>query len=781
MTRASAIKFFKAITLIGVYGGLLVPPMFIPVVIFPFVFSKLIFLQVLIGITFPAYVALAWMEPAYRPKKHILTWALLWYFAAVALSVVFAVDPMRAWWGNQERMNGLFTLLHFLAWFLMITGVIRTWDEWKKLLRFEVCIAGFMAVVAMLQKLNPSLLMFPAGPRVGGLVDNPIYMAAYQIFNLFFLALLWWKETSKGWKWAYGFIAALATIAFFLAQSRGALVGLAVGLVAFTFYVGVFSTNKKHKLAVLGGLVAMGLGYGGLFLAKDVPFIKASPLYRLVDFQASITTRLIAWDIAWKGFKERPLTGWGFDNFHIIFNQHYNPQSLRFGQYETWFDRAHNTVLDVMSMTGLFGLIGFVAIYLAIFYSSWRAYKKGWIDLPIAALLFSLPIAYFVQNLFVFDHPAGFTMSYLLFALVVGATHKDFVGEKSKEEAKEEVAGRREAPWIAYGALSAVMVFVVWAYSYTPFKISTIALKSNGIISSNPQMGINLAKEARNYGWTPYLDEQSFLLSRNLISIAGAQPAAVKSPIWQEGYQLAKEISLEEIARHSANTHPRFILARLAQEAFVGTPAEGQVSLEQYQEAIKLSPKRQQLHFSVARLYLMAGRVDEAATVLKNVTEFDPEAGEPFWNYGLTLLFDKKDIEGGVAALMQSQTATYPYRFQSGRELIVLTDAIIQSGNQQVFDRFVAQLSNTDYFPRLSATEYGQIAARFHQENRLEMRDAFLEAAKAIDPNTLAEYTRILTAPAATTTTQAPATAPAAVSTTPTQPVASGTYRGPRN
>ncbi|MCA9391476.1 MAG: O-antigen ligase family protein, partial [Candidatus Magasanikbacteria bacterium] len=516
------------------------------------------------------------------------------------------------------------------------------------------------------------------------------------------------------------------------------------------------------------------------YVARDVPFIKASPLYRLVDFQATITTRLIAWDIAWKGFKERPLTGWGFDNFHIIFNQHYNPQSLRFGQYETWFDRAHNTVLDVMSMTGLFGLIGFIAIYITIFYSSWRAYKKGWIDLPIAAMLFSLPIAYFVQNLFVFDHPAGFTMSYLLFALVVGATQKDFVGEKSKEEVKEEAEGRHEAPWIAYGAISLAALFIVWAYSITPFNISRIALRSNGLISSNPQMGIDLAKQARDYGWTPYVDEQSFLLSRNLISIAGAQPSAVQSPIWKDGYQLAKELSLEEISRHPKNTHPRFILARLAQEAFVGDAPEGQVSLDQYKEAIKLSPQRQQLHFSLARLYLMAGRVDDALAILKDVTTFDPDAGEPFWNYGLSLLFDKKDVDGGVAAIMQSQTAAYPYRFTNARELTVLTDALIVSNDQAVFDRFIRELANTDYFPRLTATEYGQIAVRLHQANKIEWRDAFLQAASEIDQNTMAEYTTILTTPAATTTTEAAAT-PANTSVTSTSQVATGTYKGPRN
>src|SRR5690242_9041822 len=102
MTRANAIKLFKGISLIGIYGGLLVPLMFIPIVIFPFVFSKMIYFQILIGLTFPAYLALAWMEPEYRPAfKHQLYLAVAAYFGALLISVIFAVDPARAWWGNQ--------------------------------------------------------------------------------------------------------------------------------------------------------------------------------------------------------------------------------------------------------------------------------------------------------------------------------------------------------------------------------------------------------------------------------------------------------------------------------------------------------------------------------------------------------------------------------------------------------------------------------------------------------------------------------------------------------
>jgi len=430
MKRPQAINIFKNISYVGIYGGLLLPLVFIPTVIFPFVFSKLIFFQIIVGITFPAYIALAWMEPKFRPKKHILYFGILAYFIAIALSVVFAADPFRAWWGNQERMNGLFSLLHFLAWFTMAIGVLKNWTDWRRLLNYQIALSGIMAIVAIMQKINPNLLLFPAGDRVGGLLDNPIYMAAYQIFNLFFLALLAWKVRDRRWWWFYGVVGVLDVIAFFLTQSRGGLFGLGVGMIVFTLFLGLFHKKKKVKVALFSAIALLFVIYGTMFAFRGTDFIHNSPFKRYVNIGTSLTTRSIAWDIAWNGFLEKPITGWGFDNFHILFNEKYNPESLRFGQYETWFDRAHNTVLDVLSMTGLVGFLTFAFIYVAIFYSVIRAYKKEWIDLPIAAILFSLPVAYFFQNLLVFDHPAGFSMSFLLYGLIVAATSGEFVGMK---------------------------------------------------------------------------------------------------------------------------------------------------------------------------------------------------------------------------------------------------------------------------------------------------------------------------------------------------------------
>ncbi len=732
MNRTQAIKFFKAICFLGIYGGLLLPLMFIPVVIFPFVFSKLIFFQVLVGMTFPAYLALAWMEPSYRPKKHVLYFAILAYFVAIALSVVFAVDPSRAWWGNQERMNGLFSVIHFFVWMTMAVGLVKSWDQWKKLLHFQVFLSAIMAIVAILQRLNPNLLLFPAGERVGGLLDNPIYMAAYQIFNFFFLALLYWKNAHRNWRISYGIILGVDIIAFILAQSRGALVGLAAGMVAFALYVALFTHNKKLRYGVLGFALFSFLGYGVMYLNRGLAFIQHSPLARLFDFSSTVTTRLIAWKIAWNGFLERPLTGWGFDNFHILFNLKFNPLSLRFGSYETWFDRAHNTVLDVLSMTGIFGFLTFVGIYVAIFYSTMHAYRKKWIDLPIAAILFSLPVAYFVQNLFVFDHPAGFSMSFLLFALIIAATKGEFIGEKEAIAERHKEVGSMQAPWTGYIVLTLIMGFIVMRTSVNPFLISKKSLEANAYFNVNPQVSYKLALEA-SQTWTPYLDEQSFLLSRNMISLLSSGTAQ-QVPNWKDLYELAKKLSLEEIDRHPRNTHPRFILARLEQEAMTLISSESQESERMYKSAIETSPKRQQLHYGLARLYLLSGNVEPALDVFRSVIDFDPDFGEGYWNLGITSIYDKNELAAGAENIRKALNATYPYVLQSPRELVVVADSLMIRQDDEGMKMFISKLG-TEY-PVANGPIYAQLIYKLQSTKKDELAQLMLVAATAIDPTT---------------------------------------------
>lgn len=738
MTRPQAVKLFKTISYVGIYGGLLMPLVFIPVVIFPFVFSKLIVFQILIGLTFPAYLALAWMEPRFRPPRALLYYAIIAYFVALGLSVVFSVDPLRSWWGNQERMNGLFTLLHFFAWLTMAVGVIKTWDGWKRLLNYEIVLSVFMAAVSLLQLVKKDLLLFEASGRVGGLLDNPIYMGAYQIFNLSFLALLFMKTRSRLARLLYVAAAIVDMAAFAVTESRGALVGLAAVIGSFALYYAFFTKNRKARWGILSGAGAFFAAYGVAYLFRDSAFIMGNGiLSRLTHFSAASETRLIAWSIAWKGFLERPITGWGLDAFHVLFNLHYNPRSLEFGQYETWFDRAHNTVFDVLSMTGILGFVTFFAIFALLFYSVWRAQKKQWIDLPIAAVLVALPIGYFLQNLFVFDHPAAFSMSYLLFAFVIAATQKGFMD--SAPPPPPETAKTRPASWTLFVIAQLVLLLIVWRYSVLPFRASLLTIQANKVFSVQLDEAWNLVQEAGKLP-TPYLDEQTYLFSRDFSALVPGGRIA-QAPFWRDMYAHLKQLNEREIARHPRNTNLHFVYARFLQDTVTGMPSqfspeeqseELALSEQEFRRAIETSPKRQQLFYSLARFYSVIGQPQQAHDELARALAFNPNVGESWWYKGMIAWFDLGNVEEGMQSVVQAMNAKASYGLQQARDAGFVATAASALGDQELLKRLLTILPS---LPGGSVDLYLDIARAYERSGLMEERNLILNAVEQADPS----------------------------------------------
>ena len=738
MNRQTAIKVLKTIVYIGIYGGLLMPLMFVPVVIFPFVFSKLIYFQILIGLTFPAYLALAWAEPQYRLRKSFLYTALSAYFIALFLSVIFAADPARAWWGNQERMNGLFTLLHLFVWLTMTISMFKTWKDWQYLLNYQVILGAIMAVVALLQKPYPKLLLFPAADRVGGLLDNPIYQGGYQIFILFFIALLWFKTKSNIWRVWYVFAFIASAMAMFAAGSRGPFMGLLFGIILSAVAVAIMHENKKIKYGVVGAVVLSAILYVGVvtvgvntnaFHAFENRFPTAS---RIFELSVGTQGRFIAWKIAGQGFLERPLTGWGLDNFHILFNEQYNPNSLRSGYYETWFDRAHNTVMDVISMTGIIGLLTFFAVWVAIYYTVINARRKKRIDIPTTAVLIGLPAAYFLQNLFVFDHPAAFSMSYLLYAFVICIGFAGFSGDKDTKSESRSDKKSHNIPWVSFGVVQIFFLFIVIYASYIPAKASALTIKFNEYFSAGQfDTAYEYAEQASSMN-TPYLSDQTYLYAKDMMALADMGKLSVW-PKSEEMIKITEDVNERLLATHGNNAHPRFIYASFLQS--MGRALQSQEyydkAEQQLKEAIKLSPKRQQLYFSYGRLLIEEGRLDEAMQKFMQAASFDEQVGESWWYVAVSYEFDQQNPEEAAKYYKKAYEAEYPYGFRSAQEAWFTAKAYERLGEPEGVKKIIASLPN---LPAAPAGVYIQIAAVADRMGLLEERDLILGAVFKLDP-----------------------------------------------
>ena len=65
----------------------------------------------------------------------------------------------------------------------------------------------------------------------------------------------------------------------------------------------------------------------------------------------------MTWNSAWQGFKEKPILGYGNENFYVVFNKYFNPEIYRHAGSRIWFDRAHNIFIDHLITGGIIGLL----------------------------------------------------------------------------------------------------------------------------------------------------------------------------------------------------------------------------------------------------------------------------------------------------------------------------------------------------------------------------------------------------------------------------------------
>ena len=197
-----------------------------------------------------------------------------------------------------------------------------------------------------------------------------------------------------------------------------------------------FVRIKKMRLYILG-LAAVGiLVFGGLFMYRDTAVVKTLPGSRLLKISLNETTaqqRIRTWKSAWKGFKERPILGWGPENFPIVFDRHfdtwhYNANPEEGTGSETWFDRAHNVLFEYLSTAGLLGLISYLSIFTALGWSILLLVKRKRQTYAQEILLVGIAAAYLGQGLLLFDVLPIFINFVAVLALVTSLlihSHKD--------------------------------------------------------------------------------------------------------------------------------------------------------------------------------------------------------------------------------------------------------------------------------------------------------------------------------------------------------------------
>lgn len=348
------------------------------------------------------------------------------------LASVFAFDPLAAFWSNYERQEGGFQMIHYWLFFILMTVLFKRDDEWFKIFWISIFsaigmifygilsaafVSGFFGPYADLisQTSTPGLLeaLLNKNIRFQGSLGNPAYVAPYLMFIIFYCLFLWLRQKPEfNLKSLFYILLALFFGLFFvLSQTRGAFLGIVAGVFIFFIFL-IFINPKLRKVGIIGLIILFLIG-GLIFYFKDSNLIKNLPGSRFLQINfkdRTAQTRFWTWQSAWQGFKDRPILGWGPENFPVVFDKyfnihHFNPQE---GGSETWFDRAHSVIFDYLAETGILGLLSYLAIFIVLIILFFRYLKnKNLKNIKIndmqLSLILAMTFGYFVQNLIIFE------------------------------------------------------------------------------------------------------------------------------------------------------------------------------------------------------------------------------------------------------------------------------------------------------------------------------------------------------------------------------------------
>lgn len=423
---------------------------------FPFTVGKYIWFRTsidlallffLIGVfKYPSQETKSYLESFKKVFKSPIGIAVSIFVLMFLLAGIFGVNLTNSFWSGFERGNGGFQMLHYYVLFLLLATIFSEEGQWIKLFNFSIVaatlvviyglLAGFSFFQAKMVFLGP---VFGLGERFFGAIGNPAYLATYLIFIIFYALYVFFTKYRQK-PLSFGGITIFISIiiffgAFLAAATRGAVLGFIAAIVAFLLYL-IFSAKKFRKISITL-IICLILIFSLGVKFKDSELIKKLPFSRIFDISAVTQTfydRTVVWKMAWDGFKEKPLLGWGPENFSYVFIKHFNIDYYNPSEKITefsWFDKAHSIIFDYLAETGILGLLSFIGIFV-VFY--WQFFKKviskqelatrkqepvlvtNYKLLVINALFFALPIAYLVQGLVLFDVLTTYINLFLFFS-----------------------------------------------------------------------------------------------------------------------------------------------------------------------------------------------------------------------------------------------------------------------------------------------------------------------------------------------------------------------------
>ena len=620
------------------YAALLMPLLIWSAFLFPFITTKALYFRLVIEAALFFYLILIWRHPEYRPRWNLPVKAVWLYVGAVFLAAIFGVDFGTSFMGTVERGEGIVTLLHFAAYFTMLTGIFRTKEEWGNYLLFAVSVTAAVAIYGFLQILGLTGGVHQQGARISGTIGNAAFFAAYLLFGIF-LSLFLLREAGRAapfWQRVYLWsVFGFELVLFYLSQTRGAVLAVLIAVLIWAIWAMLRTdTPRRLRLAAGATIVVLLAGAAIVYAARSSDLVRnQSTLRRLTTISRSnITTqtRLLAWRASWQGLSDRPVLGYGYENYNVAFNKYFPPGIYMDSGSQIWFDRAHNIFFDITVTSGILGLAAYLGIFVAAGWTLLRN-REGPINLRAKtttrgpAILALLLLAYFLQNLFVFDTQA----THLMFFLVLA--HAAFLAKP--QSLPRGIAALLRPARARYAGIALLVLLPPIAYFVNLEPAAANIQTTRGIKEASAGAHRQAFSDyKRGLSWGTYMDRElrQRLAESAMQMIAGAELSAREK---EELYQFTLRELRKSVASSPRDVKNHMYLMNFLNRVPSADPAAAAAeALALLPQAEELSSSRPQLYFEAGQAYFTKKDFPSGFAMFQKAIDLNPLPVEPHLN-----------------------------------------------------------------------------------------------------------------------------------------------------
>lgn len=724
----------------------LTPVIYHPGAFFPYIFPKTLFIRLMVTVFWAGFAALFLtrrppvLSSMIAPLRSPVVRAVSAFLALAAASTIFAVHPYRAFWGDVERGEGLASLLFYFGFFIAALFVYAEKD-WRRFFALTLIPFGALFIDQLWVFVSGHSLFSPiavGNPTflAGSLVGNPTFLAAFYLFVIFAAGMLLagskipdqrpHRVVALLIRFGLGIVILLAALGIFISTTRGAIAGLAAGGAAVLALLTCRRDTPPPWRRIAAALLAAGvLGIAVFAATRHAAFWQKIPgvrdIAQLSWNDQTLQTRLTAALIAKHAMTPanagigRILVGWGPESFSYVFQKFYEPRYLRFEAL--WFDRAHNKLLDVLVMNGLLGL----AAYLAIWCVTFPLILRGHNHWESAALLF-FGVSYFTQNVFAFDTVATYIPFFAFLAYAawrqtqMHAEHRMMYAEKDQRQInnRHQSASKQMISIYPHQNILGILAGIA-ALFYAIISVVTLiafgqVLRYVPAVSSGRMDAVYKNFERITVPRT-YVQQELRVSMLSLVVTAVQQNRAnigAARPLLEKAFSAAKETTERE--GWNSRAYAAIAVAYEALDDFA--------SAETYwKKALEVSPRRQELLYSLALNYARRGDDHEAMRLAKEFLALDPEAARARMYYAVIRSVTGKADAFDEATRLAVSVFDGPVKFYPAESDLKILRTIFQFYLAMFYeakerDRFLAAMERAKTFEERYEAEMGIPPAR---------------------------------------------------------------------